>query len=94
MVVARIKFLSPDEGGRRSPPLSGYHPQLALGNEFTSCVIESLDGETVFAFHQEHRVSLRLLLPDHYPDAIAGGQSVSFYEGSHLVGSGIVLEIQ
>jgi translation elongation factor EF-Tu-like GTPase len=93
MVIARVRFLSLDEGGRTSPPSSGYHPQVAVGNEYTSCVIESLDGEMAFAFDQEHHVSLRLLFPDHYPDAFAVGQAVHFYEGSHLVGSGIVLEV-
>jgi translation elongation factor EF-Tu-like GTPase len=89
-----VKFLSSDEGGRSSPPFSGYHPQVAVGNEFTSCVIKSLDAETVFAFDQEHRVSLRLLFPDHYPDAFAVGQVVRFHEGNHLIGAGVVLDVE
>ena len=93
MIIAWVKFLSSHEGGRKSPPFSGYHPQVAVGNEYTSCIIESLDGETTLAFDLEHRVSLRLLFPDRYPDAFAVGKAVYFYEGSHLVGSGIILEV-
>ncbi|HEX3272341.1 MAG TPA: hypothetical protein VHR15_16980 [Ktedonobacterales bacterium] len=94
MVIARVQFLSYEEGGRASLPSSGYHPQVAIGNEQTSCVIESLDGETTFAFDKEHLVSLRLTFPDHYLNAFAVGQAVYFYEGGHLVGSGVVLEVE
>ena len=94
MVIAWVRFLSLDEGGRTSPPSSGYHPQVAIGNERTSCIIESLDGATTFAFDLEHRVSLRLLFPDRYPDAFAVGQTVYFYEGSHLIGTGIILDVE
>ena len=94
MIIAWVKFLSSDEGGRKSPPFSGYHPQVAVGNELTSCVIESLNGETIFAFDKKHRVSLRLMFSDQYPDPFTVGQTIYFYEGSHLVGSGIILEVE
>jgi len=93
MVIARVTFPGPDQGGRQTPPCSGYHPQVALGNEYTSCVLDSLDGEAVFAFGRAHRVSLRLLFRERHPDAFVVGRSLRFYEGSHLVGSGVVLEI-
>jgi hypothetical protein len=94
MVIAYVTFLSPEKGGRSSPSFTGYHSQVAVGNEYTSCVIESVDGETTFAFEQEHRVLLRLKFPDQYPEANTIGRPVRFFEGSHLVGSGIVLEVE
>jgi hypothetical protein len=93
MFVAHVTFLSPQQGGRRTPPQTGYHPQLGAGGVLTSCVIESLGDETTLAFDTVHRVRLRLLLPDRSHDAFAVGSDVCFYEGSHLVGSGTILEV-
>lgn len=93
MVIARVTFPGPDQGGRQTPPRSGYHLQVAIGGVYTSCVLDSLDGEVIFALGRAYRVSLRLLFPERYPDAFAVGTSLRFYEGSHLVGSGVVLEI-
>ena len=95
MFVAHVTFLCPQRGGRDTPPRSGYHPQIDAGGVFTSCVIESLGDETIFAFDIAHRVRLRLLFPElyHDHDAFAVGSDVRFYEGSHLVGSGTILEI-
>ena len=45
MVIARVRFLGPDQGGRQRPPLPGYHPQIAVRDEFTSCAIESMKDE-------------------------------------------------
>ena len=69
MFIARVVFFRrlPDSGGWRPRP--GYHPQLDAGGIFTSCAIESLGDETVFAFEQEDTVRLRLLCPDQYRDA-------------------------
>jgi hypothetical protein len=50
MFIALVAFLGPDKGGRSTCPDSGYRPQIDAGGEFTSCAIESLVGETVFAF--------------------------------------------
>lgn len=80
--------------GPRRPPLPGYHPQVAVRNEFTSCAIESLEDEATFAFDHDHLVSLHLLFPKHYPDAFAVGGQVRFYEGTRLVGRGTILDIQ
>jgi hypothetical protein len=93
MFIAQVRFPGPDNGGRRTPPQSGYHPQIDAGGVYTSCVIESLGDETTFAFDTVYRVSLRLFFPDEYQDAFAVGSDVRFYEGSHLLGSGTILEI-
>lgn len=94
MFVAQVSFLGPDMGGRRTRPESGYHPQLDADGVLTSCVIESLDGETIFEFDTPYRVSLRLLFPDLHRDAFAVGSPVRFYEGSHLIGTGTILEVR
>lgn len=94
MFIALVAFLGPDKGGRSTCPESGYRPQIDAGGEFTSCAIESLVGETVFAFDTPLRVSLHLLFPDLYQGRFSVGSAVGFYEGSHLVGTGTILEVR
>jgi hypothetical protein len=94
MFIARVQFLGPDKGGRSIPPQSGYHPQVDVGGQYTSCAIESLSDEAVFAFGREHVVRLRLLFPEHYRHAFSLGGAVRFYEGHHLVGEGTILEVE
>ncbi len=94
MFVAQVTFLGPEKGGRRTRPASGYHPQVDAGGIYTSCTIESLDEEKLFEFDRAYTVKLRLLFPELYRDRFPSGSAVRFYEGSHLVGYGTILEIQ
>jgi hypothetical protein len=94
MFIARVMFWGHDKGGRSIPPQSGYHPQGDAGGGYTSCAIESLGTDTVFAFDREHLVSLRLLFPDRYRHLFAVGSAVRFYEGHHAVGEGTILEVR
>lgn len=93
MFLARVTFFGPEKGGRRTRPQSGYHPQVDAGGVYTSCTIESLDEEAMFEFDQEYTVRLRLLLPELYRDRFSLGSTYCFYEGSHLVGSGTIIEV-
>jgi hypothetical protein len=92
MFVAKVIFYGPDTGGRQTPPQPGYHPQIKAGDEYTSCRIESLTGVAVFDFDVEHLVSLELLFPDVYAGRFVFGDAVAFYEGSHQVGRGRILD--
>lgn len=93
MFVANVVFIGPSSGGRDTPPQSGYHPQIKAGDEYTSCVIESLRDEVVFDFDKEHLVSLRLMFPEGHESKFSVGSSVSFFEGSHLIGSGTIVDV-
>jgi hypothetical protein len=93
MFIALVEFLGPDKGGRSTRPESGYHPQIDAGGEFTSSAIDSLNEETVFEFDTPYRAALRLLFPDLYQERFSVGSKVRFYEGSHLVGTGTILEV-
>jgi hypothetical protein len=94
LFIAIVTFLGPDKGGRRTCPESGYHPQIDAGGEYTSCIIENLDGGSSFAFDTPHRVALCLMFPDLYQDRFSAGSAIRFYEGSRLVGTGTILEVR
>jgi GTPases - translation elongation factors len=56
---AVVRFLSKEEGGRHNPPLAGYHPQLRIGDIFTSAVImPKNDNNEVMGFGIEHNVTI------------------------------------
>ena len=92
---ARIRFLTTDEGGRSAPPRSGYHPQLKLGDIYTSCFVKTLFGheEQCFELGREYEVELELLFP-HYAHLVPETDECELYEGSRLVASGRFLRSQ
>jgi translation elongation factor EF-Tu-like GTPase len=85
-------FFDDAHGGRSNPPVSGFHPQVDIRGTHTSCVVESLSGDEVLVFGEPHRVSLKLMFPDQYPNAFAIGDKLNFYEGHKLIGTGEVME--
>jgi hypothetical protein len=40
---AKVRFFSHEEGGRFTPPRTGFKPHLQVGDEFTSCVVTTAD---------------------------------------------------
>ena len=92
MFRASITFFGPDRTGRTSPPVSGYHPQLQLGDVLTSCVIEATDGTRVFRFDQPYTVQLRLMFPQEYGNRIYRGRAIQLFEGSKCVGEGWICD--
>lgn len=93
MVIAIVMFFSSDKGGRITPPLSGFRPQVEIGDTHTSCTVKSREGVDTFSFDKEYQVSLEPLFPARYPNAFTVGEVVRLYEGNKLIASGKVVEI-
>jgi hypothetical protein len=93
---ARIRFLTPVEGGRRTMPRSRNHLQLKLGDLYTSCYVRALDGQADewFELGKEYDVRLELLFPEHYSSLVPHDGQCELYEGSHLVARGRFLNGQ
>lgn len=89
---ARLVFFDESAGGRLSPPLPGYRPQIELGEELTSCTITAKDT-AVFEFNTPHIVELSLMFPDRYLSFLEKGDQVVLREGSRKVGEGTILEL-
>jgi translation elongation factor EF-Tu-like GTPase len=86
---AKVRFLGSDEGGRYFPPMSGYKPQLKIGNEKTSCrIILENSNSTVMDFGIEHTVIIELQFEDYYQDKFFLKERIELYEGAKLVGTG------
>ncbi len=94
MFVAEVEFLGIARGGRTTPPQSGFRPQIEAGDVHTSCVVEAMDGESVFEFDKEYRVLLRMLYPEEYGTRLSIGSRVRLFEGSRLIGQGRIIDVR
>ena len=93
-VLAKITFLTTDQGGRIKPAISGYKPQLKVGDVFTSCFVWGDTRDQLFAPGVEYRVQLHLpLLELEYQSQIIVGMRVQLQEGSRIVAEGMITEI-
>ena len=93
-VEVSIRFLKPDEGGRKTPVCNGYRGQFhyAGQKEAWDAPHEYPDSEWV-ELGQTTRAYLAFLSPERHVEKIQVGTSFEVREGSRLVGVGKVTEI-
>jgi elongation factor Tu len=91
-IVARVRFLSSQEGGRRAPVWSGYRPGFwfrdAEGNDG---VLEFLDREKAMP-GDECEVRITFLHPEFLEGLLGPNKSFDVREGNRLVARGTVLK--
>jgi hypothetical protein len=87
---ARIRFLTPSEGGKNILPRDGYHPQLKLGDFYTSCYVRRVDGQDDdwFELGKDYEVRLELLFPKDHAGLVPDTGECELYEDNHLVARG------
>jgi elongation factor Tu len=89
-ISAKIYFLSPEEGGRKTPIFSGYRPALYFGEKQTDGAIMLPSGGRAVP-GTECEVIINLLHPEHLGDAVKPMATFEAKEGSRVVGRGQVL---
>ena len=89
---ARIRFLTPEEGGRSTPPLSGTRSQVELGDSQTSCIVESATTSEVLPLGEEVVVTIRVLFVKQTADAFGRLDSLELFEGNKRVAHGVFLD--
>jgi translation elongation factor EF-Tu-like GTPase len=89
-VRAKVTFVAPDQGGRKTPARSGTRSELRVNDLFTSCVIRGETPDQVFEFGVEYQVTLELLFWDRYKDVVHVGMAVQLNEGNRTVGLGTI----
>lgn len=91
-VLARIRLLKTEEGGRTSFVCSGYRPTFRFGHLYT-------DGALTFLGHQEVypgdacEVQLTLTNPDYVREYLVVGACFDIMEGPRKIGDGTLLSI-
>ncbi|GAA0915552.1 elongation factor Tu [Virgisporangium aurantiacum] len=88
LFTAHVYLLTAEEGGRRTPIVSGYRPQFFVR---TTDVVGELDlGEADLGIPGD-RLDVTVRLGK--PVALAAGQGFAIREGGHTVGAGTVTEV-
>jgi len=89
---ALVRFLNKEEGGRFNPPLSGYRPQMKIGDEHTSCLITPINQEIeTMEFGVDYEVNIDFQFEENFYDKIKSGLNIGLYEGSKLIGHGYLI---
>ncbi len=87
-VKAKVTFIAPDHGGRKTPARSGTRAELKVNDLFTSCVVRGQGEQQLFEFGIEYDVTLELLFWDRYKEVIGVGMPLQLNEGDRTVGVG------
>jgi translation elongation factor TU len=85
---ARVRVLTADEGGRRTPILGGYQPQFHFRTTHTGGTILLIEGQQVLPGDtRDMTVELGK------PIALAAGLGFAIREGGRTVGAGTVVDL-
>ena len=91
-VSAKIYFLSPEEGGRKTPIFSGYRPALYFGEKQTDGAIILTSGKRATP-GTECEVVIKFLHLEHLEGVVKPLATFEAKEGARVVGRGKVLRI-
>ena len=92
--IAKLKYFETENGGRETPAISGYRPQLkfSFSNMQTSGQQIFIDKETVYPGDEVH-AKITMLSPRFYLGRLNDGTNFEFGEGLGIIGTGEITEI-
>jgi len=93
--IAELQFLAIEEGGRKTPVISGYRPHIEFEGHtdyITSGQQTYIDQKTV-APGEMVLAEISILSKDYFTNRLYENMKFEFYEGRHKMGSGKILEI-
>jgi len=92
--IARLKYRTTEEGGRRTPAVSGYRPavKFPFSDLLTSGQQIFLDKEKVYP-GDTVTAEISIISIDHFKYKLSVGQRFDFREGPNIIGTGEIIEI-
>ena len=93
-MTATLRYLTPEQGGRRTAISNGGTSQLRVGEIQTSCNVVAIDAngevldEDFLTLGQEYRVLLVMFDPVHYQPEMSQLHTIELREGNRLVAVG------
>lgn len=92
--IADLKYLTTEEGGRKTPVFSGYRPQVKFDFDEmqTSGQQTFLNKDTVYP-GDTVEATIRIISVEHFANTLTEGMKFEFKEGSRIIGTGIITEI-
>jgi translation elongation factor EF-Tu-like GTPase len=91
-IEVEMTFLTPEEGGRRTPAFSGYRPQFYFDGIDTDALHTYIGTEQVLP-GQTVRAYLSFFAPDRQVGRVHTGLEFLIREGSRTVARGRVLQV-
>ncbi|MDP4284348.1 MAG: hypothetical protein Q8891_07995 [Bacteroidota bacterium] len=92
--IAELKYLTTEQGGRKTPAYSGYRPQVKFGftEMQTSGQQTFIDKEIVYP-GETVNAKIKILSPDFFAGNLTEGMKFEFREGSKIIGIGQITDI-
>ncbi len=87
--IAELQYLTSEQGGRKTPAISGYRPQVKF--DFTEMQTSGqqtfIDKETVYPGDKVD-AKIKILSPDYFANSLTEGMNFEFREGARVIGTG------
>jgi hypothetical protein len=93
--IADLKFVTTEQGGRRTPASSGYRPHIEFAyypEYLTSGIQTYIDKKTVFP-GEKVKAEIAILGTEYFTNRLYKNMEFKFCEGSRTVGHGKITEI-
>lgn len=92
--IAKLKYKTTEEGGRKTPAKSNYRPQVKFGftKYDTSGIQRFLDKDIVFP-GESVLAEITVMSPQFFKGMLKVGMEFDFREGSKIIGFGELIEI-
>jgi hypothetical protein len=92
--IANLKYLTTEEGGRKTPAFSGYRPQVKFDFDEmqTSGQQTFINKDTVYP-GDTVEAAIRILSVEHFENTLTEGMTFEFREGSKVIGTGKIIDI-
>jgi elongation factor Tu len=92
-VEGEFRLLSPKEGGRHRPVISGYRPTHKLHENYLTSGQHEYLGVDQIAPGEVARVGVWFITPDVYPRSLWIGREIDVMEGSRIIGKLVITKI-
>lgn len=92
--IATLYYKTPEEGGRETPALSGYRPDIKFPfDAMYTCGIQTfIDKEKVYP-GETVDACIKIIAVPYFTGRLEEGMEFIFVEGVNVIGTGIIKEI-
>lgn len=92
--IATVTYLTPEQGGRKTPANSGYRPQFKISDiEMQTSGEQKFIGKDSVLPGETIEAEITILSPQFFIQKLFVGKHFEFREGSRIVAKGIINKI-
>ncbi len=87
--IAELRYLTTEEGGRKTPAKSGYRPQIKFDfDEMQTSGQQTFINKEFVNPGENVKAKIKILSPDHFANTLTEGIEFEFREGATIIGKG------